>query len=136
MIFVDTSFLIAIALTRDALHHRSVAWSASLRQPLLTTDFVLIEFINFLSKPTDRKRAHAVLKWVQNRPLMRIVRASAELFDAGLQLHLARADQAWSLTDCISFQVMTERGIREALTNDHHFEQGGFDALLRRDPPS
>ena len=35
------------------------------------------------------------------------------------------------LTDCISFVVMQERGIAEALTGDHHFEQAGFAALLK-----
>ncbi len=44
-------------------------------------------------------------------------------------------DQEWSLTDCISFIVMQQRGISPALTYDHHFEQAGFEALLRRDPP-
>ena len=40
-------------------------------------------------------------------------------------------DQDWSLTDCTSFTVMRERGIIEALTGDHHFEQAGFVALLK-----
>ncbi len=37
----------------------------------------------------------------------------------------------WSLTDCISFVVMQEHGIHEALTADHHFEQVGFQVLLK-----
>jgi predicted nucleic acid-binding protein len=36
----------------------------------------------------------------------------------------------WSLTDCISFVVMEERGVTEALTSDRHFEQAGFASLL------
>ena len=41
-----------------------------------------------------------------------------------------RPDKDWSLTDCLSFLLMEERGITEALTADHHFEQAGFRALL------
>ena len=52
----------------------------------------------------------------------------------GLSLHVARMDKSWSLTDCISFYLMRERGITQALTTDHHFTQAGFEALLRRDP--
>ena len=51
--------------------------------------------------------------------------------DAGLALYANRTDKDWSLTDCISFVVMNERGITDALTGDHHFEQAGFAALLK-----
>jgi hypothetical protein len=42
-----------------------------------------------------------------------------------------RPDKDWSLTDCISFVVMEDENIKEALTADHHFEQAGFVALLK-----
>jgi hypothetical protein len=51
-------------------------------------------------------------------------------FDAGMELYADRPDKDWSLTDCISFVVMQERGITDALTGDRHFEQAGFRALL------
>jgi uncharacterized protein len=34
-------------------------------------------------------------------------------------------------THCISFAVMAELGLNEALTADHHYQQAGFRALLR-----
>jgi hypothetical protein len=43
----------------------------------------------------------------------------------------SRPDKDWSLTDCISFVVMTEAGMKEALTGDHNVEQAGFAALLK-----
>jgi predicted nucleic acid-binding protein len=57
------------------------------------------------------------------------------LVDEGLTLYRARPDKSWSLTDCVSFTLMTDRQITRALAYDHHFEQAGFEALLRRDPP-
>ena len=60
-----------------------------------------------------------------------IVPASDVLFRRGIALFAGRPDKAWSLTDCISFVVMTDRGLSEALTGDHHFEQAGFSTLLR-----
>lgn len=56
---------------------------------------------------------------------------STELLDAGLALMGKRTDKDWSLTDCISFVVMERNGLHEALTGDHHFEQAGFNALLK-----
>ena len=59
-----------------------------------------------------------------------IVRPSQELFDQGVGLFGRRLDQSWSLTDCISFVVMEQQRIRDALTGDRHFEQAGFRVLL------
>ena len=42
----------------------------------------------------------------------------------------ARQDKTYSLCDAVSFVLMRERGIREALTTDKHFEQEGFQRLL------
>src|SRR5262245_24927840 len=50
---------------------------------------------------------------------------------AAWQLWEARADKDWSAVDCASFQVMQQRGLTEALTTDHHFEQAGFQRILK-----
>jgi predicted nucleic acid-binding protein len=75
-----------------------------------------------------------LLEVIRTSPEYIVLQATAPLFDAGLTLHAQRPDKEWSLTDCISFVVMEQRGIAEALAYDHHFEQAGFVALLRRDP--
>jgi len=46
-----------------------------------------------------------------------------------MSLHNSRPDKHWSLTDCISFVVMQQRGLQRALAYDHHFEQAGFEAF-------
>jgi hypothetical protein len=52
------------------------------------------------------------------------------LFERGLSLYLRRMDKDWSLTDCVSFVVMEEMALTDALTGDRHFEQAGFHVLL------
>ena len=61
---------------------------------------------------------------------MRVIHESDLLFDRGFTLYRQRADKNWSLTDCISFIVMGDEVLTEALTGDRHFEQAGFTALL------
>jgi predicted nucleic acid-binding protein len=117
----------------DALHIRAVAWARHLSEPLMVTEYVLWETINNLSKRADRLRAYRIVEMVDDSNYT-IVHAAPELFAAGLKLHRARSDKEWSLTDCISFHLMRERGITLALAYDIHFEQAGFEALLRRDP--
>ena len=41
-----------------------------------------------------------------------------------------RLDRERSITDCSSFLVMEQYGIREVLTSDRHFEQAGFSVML------
>jgi predicted nucleic acid-binding protein len=60
-----------------------------------------------------------------------IIPASRELHREGLNLYARRRDKEWPLTDCTSFIIMEDEGIREALTGDRHFEQAGYIALLR-----
>ena len=135
MIFLDTSYFVALAMGRDALHARAGAWSAHLPGPFLTTEYVLWEFVNSLSASTNRGKVHAMLGCIEACPTIEIAWAASELFRSGLAIHAERLDKTWSLTDCISFVVMRQRAITDALTYDHHFEQAGFKALLRHGPP-
>lgn len=48
-----------------------------------------------------------------------------------IELYSTRSDKEWDLIDCISFVVMQDHGITEALAADQHFVQAGFRALLR-----
>ena len=95
----------------------------------MTTEFVLVEVIDGLSSPLNRGRAHALLDSLRRSPHIEIVSLSPELLAAGVQLHATRPDKEWSLTDCISFVVMADEDLNEAVTGDHHFEQAGFVAL-------
>lgn len=134
MIFVDTSYFVAIANSRDSLHARAVAWAEAADQALLTTEYVLIETVDGLSAPPERSSIHQMVDALMANPFWHVVPASPALFRAGLGLHRRRTDKHWSLTDCISFEVMRSHDVRRALTYDHHFEQAGFTALLRADP--
>ena len=62
---------------------------------------------------------------------IQILTVHDELFDKSFALFGTRDDKEWSLTDCMSFVVMDTRGITDALTPDEHFNQAGFNALMR-----
>lgn len=75
-----------------------------------------------------------VVEFIENLrddPAVRIVPSGRRLAERGWDLYRRRLDKEWSLTDSISFVVMEDRGITDALTGDRHFEQAGFRALLR-----
>ncbi|MCP4699009.1 MAG: type II toxin-antitoxin system VapC family toxin [Gammaproteobacteria bacterium] len=62
---------------------------------------------------------------------MRVVSVDTVLFHKALTLYRERGDKDWGLTDCISFVVMREQELTEAMTTDRHFVQAGFRALMR-----
>lgn len=134
MIFFDTSFLLALLNPRDDLHSRAQAWAAAIVEPLLVTEYVIWEMVNGLSMPADRPKVHSAVQEIQTASDWKWVPAANVLFEAGMRLHRERGDKAWSLTDCISFHIMGQHEICRALTFDHHFQQAGYEALLRREP--
>ena len=136
MILVDTGFLLALAQPTDGLHTRAADWVQHLSEPMLVTECVLWETVNSLSRCADRPRAHRIVEMTSADANYAFVHSSPELLAAGLRLHHDRPDKEWSLTDCVSFHLMRERGITRALAYDIHFEQAGFEAPLRQDLPA
>ncbi len=129
-VFADTAFFLALINSRDQHHQRAAELNANLESPLITTSWVLLELANALSASRSRARFEQVLTRLRAEPNVEIVAPDADLFERGCNLYIARPDKEWSLTDCISFVVMRERGLTAALTADRHFEQAGFHALL------
>jgi predicted nucleic acid-binding protein len=79
------------------------------------------------------KRPSTVCEFVEGlktNPVTHVIPCDSDLFYRGLMFFASRLDKEWSLTDWISFVVMQEQGIIDVLTDDHHFEQAGFNALL------
>lgn len=131
MIFADTFYFLALLNQDDAAHNKARAVSEQLTDPIVTTAWVLTEVGDALAAPNLR---HIFLRLVQALGAdsnTTIVPPTQTLFDEGLKLYAERSDHGWTLTDCISFVVMRQQDITEALTGDHHFEQVGFRALLR-----
>lgn len=135
-IFLDTSFLLALLSRTDQYRARASAWKKRLRGgSFVTTDYVLIEFADSCAVTALRGSCAGAIDLLRRDPKVRVIEASATLLDRGLSLFQQRPDKGWGATDCISFCVMSDHAITRALTSDHDFEQAGFEALLRSDPP-
>ena len=129
-VFADTFYFLALLNERDPAHKRAVTASRTPGLLVTTTEFVLLELADALCQPHQRIEVMTLWNVVQTDPAFRLVPASTELIQRGAKLYRERPDKEWPLTDCISFVVMQEQGLSEALTADHHFEQAGFKALL------
>ena len=133
-LFLDAAYLIALAEPRDQ-HHRTAIRIASKiddkRLSVITTHAVLFEVASSLSGLRHRSFAVQLIDSLCASALVTILPTSEEIVQKGWQLFRNRPDKEWSWADCISFVVMQQRALRQALTTDEYFEQAGFVALLR-----
>lgn len=130
-IFADTSYYLALLNPADIDHGQAVRIGGALRNQIVTTDFVLTEVGNTLSRVPVRPAFVCFMADMRADPRTTIIPATRGLLDEGFNLFTQRPDKNWSLTDCVSFVVMEQHRLTEALTADHHFEQAGFNILLR-----
>jgi len=130
-IFADAFYFIARLNRRDQHHRKALSLTPRPEIGLVTTEWVLIEVADGLANSEVRSRIRDLVYFLRRSPGSEVVPASSELLSEALDLYHQHRDKAWTLTDCTSFLVMRERGMTEALTGDHHFEQAGFTALLK-----
>lgn len=133
-VFLDTAFALALANPNDLLHGRATLLADQVeaaRTRLITSRAVLREIGNALAKLRYRAASVQLLTALETDPNVEIVSLTDDLYDRAFQLYRARPDKEWGLTDCVSFVVMQDRGLTTALTPDRHFQQAGYQALLR-----
>lgn len=127
---IDTSFTVALISDKDEDHEKAVELSYQYAgQPMIITDAVILEIGNSLSR-RHKTLCVAAIQGFFDSPEVEIVRLNEALFDKAFKLYKSHTDKTWGLVDCISFVVMRERGITDALTSDKHFVQAGFRALM------
>jgi predicted nucleic acid-binding protein len=130
-LFADSFFFFAYLSPKDRMHEQAEAYFDIFDGKLVTTAWVLTELADGMAGVEDREAFLRFYDALRGEPDVRIFEADRQLFESGLALFRNRSDKEWSLTDCISFVVMKQEGLTEALTGDHHFEQAGFKALLK-----
>lgn len=132
-VFADTSGWLAIVVKSDSLHEKAVEIYLQLLKSnckFVLHDAILLEIGNSLSNIKARNIAVKLKESIENSNRIEIISLSPELIERGWKLYADRTDKDWGIVDCISFVVMNDLNITEALTADRHFEQAGFIKLL------
>ncbi|MEX0612775.1 MAG: PIN domain-containing protein [Pirellulales bacterium] len=96
----------------------------------MLTDWVIAETGNGLARTRIRHLFADAVDRIWTSPKVEVVILDGALVEKAVDYYRRYTDKSWGLLDCASFIVMQERGITEALTNDHDFEQAGFTRLL------
>ena len=133
-VFIDTSALLALINSDDALHADAVRVRDSLDAAdtsLVSSEWVLAELLNHTAA-RGRKRAgiRAVQAMLASARTV-VEPATTEAWNEAFALYRLRTDKDWSLVDCASILICERRGIRRVFTHDRHFAQAGLEVLLR-----
>ncbi|MCI0381134.1 MAG: hypothetical protein L0Y72_08455 [Gemmataceae bacterium] len=135
-LFADTSGWGNLVDPTEPYHSLAASIYRTARQQahkLVTTNYVLAELVALLTSPLGfpRPTIVTIIDGFKHSPFVEVVHVDQVLDSAAWQLLRNRLDKDWSLVDCASFVLMQNRGIIEALTTDHHFEQAGLVRLLK-----
>src|SRR6267143_4954673 len=131
--FVDTSFLVARFNVSDRDRERAIRFTEEQREAgggafrLVLSDYVFDEMVTAL---TIRSKSHALGvaggRAILESKSLRILRVETTVFETAWKLFVRSKDKWWSFTDCTSFVLMQNLGIRKALAFDANFQQAGF----------
>ena len=128
-VFLDTGFVIALEVVDDqhhpdALRHWRIL-STSLPK-VVTATYILDEVVTFFNRRNHHAKAVEIGKRLISSPSVELIHVDEVLFYASWRYFEQHPDKSYSLTDCISFVVMRDAGIRTALSFDKHFVQAGY----------
>jgi predicted nucleic acid-binding protein len=132
--FIDTSGFYALLCEDDAAHATSLNWLAELRArsgTAVTTDYVLDETATLLKARGGGHLLPDLFQLVTGSRAVRVEWMHPARFAKAKDFFLRHTDHGYSFTDCVSFVLMRELRLTDALTTDKHFPEAGFKALLR-----
>jgi predicted nucleic acid-binding protein len=132
--FMDSLALIAAINRRDQYHDAVAEYLKQYMGKFVTTEWVLMEATDALSEAYHRSAIVTAIRRMRTDSRYRIVPYDLGIYDAGFDLYSARPDKNWSLIDCISFVVMEQFNLADAMTEDHHFRQAGFNPIFEKVP--
>ena len=131
-LFVDTSAWYPLTDPRHPDHGRLAgALTERVRSGvrIITTNLVLAETQGLLLRRAGRDAALHFMREIRREPI-HIEASTPDLEARALEEWLEPfTDQDFSLADGVSFVVMSDLGVQEALTLDHHFSTAGFSMV-------
>jgi predicted nucleic acid-binding protein len=135
MIFVDTSFWIAVHVERDHHHEHAKTLLKGLgNEPLITSNHVRGETWTWLRRKAGHAAAVSFLDRLARSTQTDIVSATDEMERRSLSWLRKHDEREYSFVDATSFAVMRSLRIRQALAFDGGFTAAGFTELRAGDP--
>jgi predicted nucleic acid-binding protein len=132
-IFIDTNAFIALYFKKDQFHHIATNIHRELlkNNDYVTSNYVIDETITGLVMKSSHADAVEFFEDIKKSTFIDIIYINDTLEHDSFNLFKKLSDKEFSFTDCTSFLIMKHFKIKTAFTNDHHFEQMGFEILIK-----
>ena len=130
MIFVDTSFWVALAIDEDARHiEASKLLAAHASAALATSNDVRGETWTFMRRRFGHRTAVALIDRLEQTPRLRVLRSDSSDEQEAWAWLRRHDEREYSFVDATSFALMRRLAIRAALAFDGDFSAAGFVEL-------
>jgi hypothetical protein len=128
-IFIDTSGFYALEDKSDNNHKAAkVFWEkiAQKKAPLFITDYIFDETYTLLRSTLGYEKAIGFGESIKESTVVQVVQVDEEVQEEAWKIAKNYKDKDFSFTDCTSFVVMKNMGLKEAFSFDRHFKEYGF----------
>ena len=130
MIFVDTSFWVALANRRDGHHPEAETLLHGIDdEQLVTSNHVQGETWTWLRRRVGHRSAVGFLDELARSDRVEVVHVDPELERRAISWLRKRDEREYSFVDATSFVLMRSMRIRDALAFDGDFTAAGFREL-------
>ena len=132
-LFIDTGGFYALISPDSKVHRLSVAImeeAARQQRRAITTDYIIDETATLLRARGLSKLLAEFFRLAEESQALTVEWTTPDRFAAARKFMFKHLDQEFSFTDCVSFVVMKELRLRDALATDNHFRVAGFNPLL------
>lgn len=130
MIFVDSSFWVALRFARDARHGEArELLTRHADSSLVTSNHIRGETWTFLRRRAGHDAATDFLDALDKTRRLQLVFVARELEDSALTWLRRRDEREYSFVDATSFALMRSLQIQDALAFDGDFQAAGFVEL-------
>ncbi len=128
-VFVDTSAFVSFMDCKDPYYDEALQTFRSVQQrnvEIITTDFVFDETITVVQSRVGHGAAVSAGNHILNSTVITLYWLDTEIKLRAWEYFRRHRDKSYSFTDCTSFVLMKDMGIRHYIAFDGHFRQAGF----------
>lgn len=128
MIFLDSSFIIAVADQDDQFHERAKELVTELEEEKFVSELIISESVTGVGARLGSKNASVIFENLVHDPSIKVIYANKRLLERAIQTYI-KYDGKLSLADSVSLRIMYDNKIKKIVSFDADFD--GLEGIIR-----